>query len=238
MRQITSATSCMKLGLALRYWGAGKPGRHAGDHPPRRRPGLRQHLDCGSLRLRRALVTGVVGIADDHVKLGNPITQMAARAPVATAMAAMTMDQLTGGRFVLGLGPSGPQVVEGWYRQPCPRPLERPREYVEILRRTMAPREGQLRRRTFPAYLDPRRARTPLQTAHRAGQVAALDPASAAGRPARPAGGRRTQERGAGGRGSRRLAPGVLQPVRRRDLPEPARRGLRPARRPGLRAGL
>jgi F420-dependent oxidoreductase-like protein len=51
-------------------------------------------------------------------------------------MAAMTMDQLSGGRFVLGLGASGPQVVEGWYGQSYPKPLARTREYVEILRAT------------------------------------------------------------------------------------------------------
>ena len=56
-------------------------------------------------------------------------------APTATAMAAMTLDHLSGGRFVLGLGVSGPQVVEGWYGQRFERPLERTREYVEILRR-------------------------------------------------------------------------------------------------------
>ena len=60
--------------------------------------------------------------------------QMSARTPAATAMAAITMDHLSNGRFILGLGASGPQVVEGWYGQPYPRPLERTREYVEIVR--------------------------------------------------------------------------------------------------------
>jgi F420-dependent oxidoreductase-like protein len=59
---------------------------------------------------------------------------MSARTPAATAMAAMTMDHLSNGRFILGLGASGPQVVEGWYGQPYPKPLARTREYVDIVR--------------------------------------------------------------------------------------------------------
>ena len=59
---------------------------------------------------------------------------MSARQPAATAMAAMTMDHLSGGRFILGLGVSGPQVVEGWYGMPFAKPLARTREYVGILR--------------------------------------------------------------------------------------------------------
>jgi F420-dependent oxidoreductase-like protein len=64
--------------------------------------------------------------------------QLSARTPAATAMAAMTLDHLSGGRFILGLGASGPQVVEGWYGQPYPRPLARTREYVEVVRSILA----------------------------------------------------------------------------------------------------
>ena len=69
-----------------------------------------------------------------NIRLGTSIVQMSARTPAATAMAAITMDHLSNGRFILGLGASGPQVVEGWYGQPYPRPLARTREYVEIIR--------------------------------------------------------------------------------------------------------
>src|SRR5258707_6441533 len=65
---------------------------------------------------------------------GTAIVQMPARQPAATAMAAMTMDHLSGGRFILGLGVSGPQVVEGWYGMPFAKPLARTREYIAILR--------------------------------------------------------------------------------------------------------
>lgn len=73
-----------------------------------------------------------------RVRLGTGIAQMAARTPTATAMAALTLDHLSGGRFVLGLGASGPQVVEGWYGQPYARPLARTREYVDVVRQVLA----------------------------------------------------------------------------------------------------
>src|SRR5213592_4283456 len=68
------------------------------------------------------------------LRLGTTIVQISARRPTATAMAAMTMDHLSGGRFMLGLGVSGPQVVEGWYGEPFAKPLARTREYIGILR--------------------------------------------------------------------------------------------------------
>ena len=76
--------------------------------------------------------------ATSRVRLGTAVCQMSARTPVATAMSALTLDHLTDGRFMLGLGASGPQVVEGWYGQPYPRPLARTREYVAIIRQVLA----------------------------------------------------------------------------------------------------
>ena len=78
------------------------------------------------------------GSHTEKVRLGTTIVQISARRPTATAMAAMTMDHLSGGRFMLGLGVSGPQVVEGWYGEPYPRPLARTREYIEIVRAIIA----------------------------------------------------------------------------------------------------
>jgi F420-dependent oxidoreductase-like protein len=77
------------------------------------------------------------GAATSNVRLGTNIMQMSARAPAAAAMAAMTLDHLSGGRFVLGLGASGPQVVEGWYGRPYPKPLARTREYISIIRKIL-----------------------------------------------------------------------------------------------------
>ena len=67
--------------------------------------------------------------------------QLAARTPTATAMHALTLDHLSNGRLILGLGVSGPQVVEGWYGRPSNKPLARTREYVEIIRRAIARQE-------------------------------------------------------------------------------------------------
>jgi F420-dependent oxidoreductase-like protein len=77
------------------------------------------------------------------VKLGTGVVQLSARTPTATAMAAMTLDHLSNGRVILGLGVSGPQVVEGWYGRPANRPLARTREYVDIIRKALR-REGPL----------------------------------------------------------------------------------------------
>ena len=71
------------------------------------------------------------------IKVGTAIMQMPARTPACTAMTAMTLDSLSGGRFLLGLGPSGPQVVEGWHGVPYGKPLTRTREYIEIIRKIL-----------------------------------------------------------------------------------------------------
>ena len=73
-----------------------------------------------------------------QLKIGTGIMQMPARTPAMTAMTATTLDQISGGRFLLGLGPSGPQVVEGWHGVPYGKPLVRTREYVSILRQIWA----------------------------------------------------------------------------------------------------
>ncbi|GAA2438657.1 LLM class F420-dependent oxidoreductase [Actinomadura vinacea] len=70
-----------------------------------------------------------------RIGLGTAVVQMSARTPAATAMHALTLDALSGGRVALGLGASGPQVVEGWYGVPFPKPLARTREYFDILRK-------------------------------------------------------------------------------------------------------
>jgi len=75
-----------------------------------------------------------IGGQTSRIRLGSAIMQMAARTPAVTASTATSLDQLSGGRFLLGLGVSGPQVVEGWHGQPFGKPLTRTREYVEIVR--------------------------------------------------------------------------------------------------------
>jgi len=84
------------------------------------------------------------GARTSRIGLGTAVTQISARTPAATAMQAMTLDHLSGGRARLGLGVSGPQVVEGWYGVPFPKPLARTREYVDLLRQIWR-RDGDVR---------------------------------------------------------------------------------------------
>jgi len=128
----------MKLGYNTGYWGAGPPRGIEAIIAECDRLGL-EHIWTAEAYGSDALTPlAWWGANTTRVKLGTAIMQMSARTPAATAMAAITMDHLSGGRFVLGLGASGPQVVEGWYGQPYPRPLERTREYVEIVRSIIA----------------------------------------------------------------------------------------------------
>ncbi len=124
----------LKLGLNTGYWAGGPP------------PGVEdsiaeaERLGFDSIWTAEAYGSDCLtplawwGAKTERIKLGTAIVQMSARQPAATAMAAMTMDILSGGRFQLGLGVSGPQVVEGWYGMPFAKPLARTREYIGILR--------------------------------------------------------------------------------------------------------
>ncbi|TML96193.1 MAG: LLM class F420-dependent oxidoreductase [Actinobacteria bacterium] len=131
----------MKLGLNTGYWAGG---------PPVGMPEAvaeAERLGFDSMWCAEAYGSDVLtplawwGAATKRLRLGTAIMQMSARTPAAAAMAAMTLDHLSGGRFILGLGVSGPQVVEGWYGQPFGKPLARTREYIDIVRSILA-REG------------------------------------------------------------------------------------------------
>jgi F420-dependent oxidoreductase-like protein len=94
-----------------------------------------------------------IGALTKKIRLGTGIMQMPGRTPAMTAMTAMTMDALSGGRFILGIGPSGPQVVEGWHGVSYGKPLQRTREYIEIVRKILArevPVEHQGKEFTIP----------------------------------------------------------------------------------------
>ena len=124
----------LKLGLNTGYW--------AGGPPPGATEAIAEaeKLGFGSVWTAEAYGSDCLtplawwGSQTERIKLGTGIVQMSARQPAATAMAAMTLDHLSGGRFILGLGVSGPQVVEGWYGMPFAKPLARTREYIGILR--------------------------------------------------------------------------------------------------------
>ena len=128
----------MKLGLQLGYWGAG---------PMTEAPALiRAAEDAGFDSVFTAESWGSDaytplawwGAATSRVRLGTAVAQLSARPPTSLAMAALTLDHLSGGRHIIGLGVSGPQVVEGWYGQPFEKPLARTREYVQIVRDVLA----------------------------------------------------------------------------------------------------
>jgi F420-dependent oxidoreductase-like protein len=127
-------TADLGLGLMLGYWGA---------HPDDATESVlaAERAGFGSVWTAEAYGSDALtplawyAARTSRIGLGTGLAQISARTPAATAMAAATLDHLSGGRLVLGLGVSGPQVVEGWYGQPFGHPLARTRDYVEILRR-------------------------------------------------------------------------------------------------------
>ncbi|WP_156726780.1 LLM class F420-dependent oxidoreductase [Streptomyces apocyni] len=132
----------MRLGLALGYWGRGPGTEHV------QLAQEAERLGYDSVWTAEAWGSDVftpltwIAAQTSRIRLGTAIAQMAARTPTATAMHALTLDHLSGGRMLLGLGLSGPQVVEGWYGRPFPRsPLTATREYVDVIRQVLR-REG------------------------------------------------------------------------------------------------
>lgn len=130
----------LKLGLAQGYWGA-KP--HAGFvemAQEAERLGYDSVWSAESWGNDAFTPLCWIGAQTTKIKLGTAIVQLSARTPTACAMHALSLDLLSNGRFILGLGVSGPQVVEGWYGQPFPKPLARTREYIDIVRQVFARR--------------------------------------------------------------------------------------------------
>jgi F420-dependent oxidoreductase-like protein len=134
----------LKLGLNLGYWGIGPQGDEAV-------AAVRAAEEAGfdSVWVAESYGSDVVSVLawlapqTGNIKLGAAIMQVPARPPAAAAMAGATIDALSGGRFIFGFGPSGPQVSEGWYGVPYPKPWGRTREYIEIVREIIA-RQGPL----------------------------------------------------------------------------------------------
>jgi F420-dependent oxidoreductase-like protein len=124
----------LKLGLNTGYWAGGPPAGIEDAIADAERLGLDSIWTAVAYGSDGLTPLAWWGARTERMKLGTAITQMSARQPAATAMAAMTLDHLSGGRFILGLGVSGPQVVEGWYGMPFEKPLARTREYIGILR--------------------------------------------------------------------------------------------------------
>ena len=127
----------LKLGLMTGYWGA-RPPEGLSDLAKRAEAlGYYGFFTAEAYGSDALTPLAWVGAHTEKIKLGTAIVQISARTPTATAMHALTLDHLSKGRLILGLGVSGPQVVEGWYGQPFAKPLARTREYINIIRQVL-----------------------------------------------------------------------------------------------------
>ncbi|MEA3501323.1 MAG: LLM class F420-dependent oxidoreductase [Actinomycetota bacterium] len=130
----------MQLGLNLGYWSTGLV-RDTTLVTEAERLGYDSVWTAEAYGSDAATPLAYLAARTERIRLGSGILQMPARTPAMTAMTAATLDEMSNGRFLLGLGVSGPQVVEGWHGQPYGKPLLVTREYVEIVRMILA-REG------------------------------------------------------------------------------------------------
>ncbi|MEI7029573.1 LLM class F420-dependent oxidoreductase [Streptomyces pratensis] len=127
----------MRLGINLGYWGAGMDGDNLAVAQEADRLGYDVCWAAEAYGSDAPTVLTWVAAQTESIDVGSAIMQIPARQPTMTAMTAATLDSLSGGRFRLGLGVSGPQVSEGWYGVKFDKPLARTREYVEIVRTAM-----------------------------------------------------------------------------------------------------
>ncbi|MFF4507124.1 LLM class F420-dependent oxidoreductase [Streptomyces sp. NPDC001401] len=127
----------MQLGINLGYWGAGMDADNLEVAKEADRLGYAVCWAAEAYGSDAATVLSWVAAQTERIDVGSAIFQIPARQPAMTAMTAATLDSLSGGRFRLGLGVSGPQVSEGWYGVKFDKPLARTREYVEIVRKAM-----------------------------------------------------------------------------------------------------
>ena len=129
----------MKLGLFAGYWGMGISGAEQLEMAQEAdRLGYDSVWAAEAYGNDAATVLAWLASNTQKARIASGIFQIPARTPAMTAMTAATLDNISNGRFILGLGVSGPQVVEGWHGQPFDKPLKRTREYVDIVRKALA----------------------------------------------------------------------------------------------------
>ncbi|MEV6669711.1 LLM class F420-dependent oxidoreductase [Streptomyces sp. NPDC051162] len=128
----------MRLGINLGYWGAGMDADNLEVAREADRLGYAVCWAAEAYGSDAPTVLSWVAAQTERIDIGSAIFQIPARTPTMTAMTAATLDSLSGGRFRLGLGVSGPQVSEGWYGVKFDKPLARTREYVDIVRKAMS----------------------------------------------------------------------------------------------------
>ena len=232
----------MKFGLQLGYWGAQPNPFAVALAQEAERLGFDSVWTAEAWGSDAFTPLAWIGAHTERIRLCTGIVQISARTPASCAMHALTLDHLSNGRFTLGLGVSGPQVVEGWYGQPFGKPLARTREYIEIVRRVL--------RREEPVSFAGEHYRMPYDGPNSWGLGKPLRSITHPLRADLPIllGRRRAEERGAGSRDRRRLDAALLLAVpargvrrfatrreaRLRDLRD--RDGLRDHRRRGVRA--
>lgn len=128
----------LKLGLAQGYWGASPHPNFLEIAREAERLGYDSVWSAETWGNDAFTPLAWIGAHTEKIKLGTAVVQLSGRTPTACAMHALTLDMLSNGRMILGLGVSGPQVVEGWYGRPFPKPLARTREYIDIIRQVFA----------------------------------------------------------------------------------------------------
>ena len=128
----------MKLGLQLGYWGAQPPSGVGELVAAAEEAGFDALFTAEAYGSDAFTPLAWWGRETSRLRLGTSIVQMSGRTPTSIAMHALTLDHLSGGRVVLGMGVSGPQVVEGWYGAPFSKPLARTREVIDIVRQVLA----------------------------------------------------------------------------------------------------
>ncbi|HSI25772.1 MAG TPA: LLM class F420-dependent oxidoreductase [Aeromicrobium sp.] len=131
----------MKLGLQLGYWGAQPPEGVDELVAAAEEAGFDAMFTAEAWGSDAFTPLAWYGRQTSRLRLGTSIVQMSGRSPASIAMHALTLDHLSGGRVILGMGVSGPQVVEGWYGQPFGKPLARTREVISIVRKILAREE-------------------------------------------------------------------------------------------------
>ncbi|MFK8047067.1 MAG: LLM class F420-dependent oxidoreductase [Halioglobus sp.] len=131
----------LKLGLAQGYWGAAPNPNFVEMAQEAERLGYDSVWSAETWGNDAFTPLAWIGAQTEKIKLGTAVVQLSGRTPTSCAMHALSLDMLSKGRVILGLGVSGPQVVEGWYGQPFPKPLARTREYIDIMRQAFAREE-------------------------------------------------------------------------------------------------
>jgi F420-dependent oxidoreductase-like protein len=151
----------MKLGLNLGYWGSKPIDRFI--ELAVRAEALGFDIVCTAEAYGSDVFTPLAAIAarTSRIRLGTSIMQISARTPTCAATTAMTLDHISNGRLCLGVGVSGPQVVEGWYGQPFRKPLERTREWLAVFQKVVA--------REAPVVFEGQQLRLPYAGEHATG---------------------------------------------------------------------